>query len=119
MNYLAIDLGDQRTGIAVGDDALCIAHPLKVIEVPLGDDLVQSITTIAAGHNADLFVLGLPLHMDGSEGNRATLTRRFGQKLQEASGIQVVYQDERLTSAAAEEPGHRNGPVQRLPRVRD
>ena len=50
----------------------------------------------------DKIVLGLPLNMDGSEGERALKTRAFGDELEKASNVPVVYQDERLSSVEAE-----------------
>lgn len=52
--------------------------------------------------DADAFVLGLPKNMDGTEGDRAAVTRQFGDMLEEASGLEVLYQDERLTTVSAE-----------------
>ena len=40
--------------------------------------------------------------MDGTEGDRARITREFGDMLAEASGLPVFYQDERLTTVSAE-----------------
>lgn len=56
----------------------------------------------AKREEADAFVLGLPKNMDGTEGDRAVVTRQFGDMLQEASGLPVLYQDERLTTVSAE-----------------
>jgi len=103
MKYLAVDVGDRRTGIAVGDDEINIAHPVKVLEIPIGPELIKSISQLMQEHDIDSVVLGLPLNMDGSEGNRAGLTRSFGGELQEVINCTVAYQDERLTSVAAEE----------------
>ena len=47
-------------------------------------------------------VMGLPLNMDGSEGERAIKTRIFGDMLEKATNVPVVYQDERLSSVEAE-----------------
>ena len=47
-------------------------------------------------------MLGLPKNMDGTEGDRARITREFGDMLAEASGLPVFYQDERLTTVSAE-----------------
>lgn len=47
-------------------------------------------------------MLGLPKNMDGTEGDRARITREFGDILAEASGLPVFYQDERLTTVSAE-----------------
>ena len=46
--------------------------------------------------------MGLPKNMDGTEGDRAIITREFGYKLGEASGLPIFYQDERLTTVSAE-----------------
>ena len=103
MRYLAIDLGDKRTGLAVGDDELKIAHPLCVLEIPIGDRLVQEIVQAVSEHEVDELVMGLPLNMDGSRGSRAILTTDFGERVKIATRIAMHYQDERLTSASAEE----------------
>ena len=47
--------------------------------------------------------MGLPLNMDGTEGERAIIHRQFGAKLESLSGVKIVYIDERLTSAEAED----------------
>jgi putative Holliday junction resolvase len=54
-------------------------------------------------HDADTLVLGLPLNADGSEGPRAKLTRQFGVLLQNATELPLHYQDERLTTYAADQ----------------
>ncbi|MEG2273826.1 MAG: Holliday junction resolvase RuvX, partial [Clostridia bacterium] len=56
----------------------------------------------AKREDVDAFVLGLPKNMDGTEGNRAIITREFGDMLAEKSGLAVKYQDERLTTVSAE-----------------
>lgn len=109
MRYVALDLGDKRTGIALGDDASRLASPLDVVEVPLvrreGDDLIAALSRLLdreVGHTPFTFVLGLPLDMDtGREGPRAALTRRFGERLALVTGRPVLYHDERLTTDAA------------------
>ncbi len=103
MRYLSVDLGDKRTGLAVGDDDPAMIHPLRVLDIPRGDALVAAVVAAAREHDADVIVVGLPLNMDGSEGPRAVLTRSFGDGLAAACDCQLDYQDERLTSAAAEE----------------
>jgi putative pre-16S rRNA nuclease len=102
MRYLAIDLGDKRTGIAVGDDETGIVAPESVLAVPIGAALHSAIGQQIERHEPGVLVLGLPMHMDGTEGERAKLVRAFGKELQELSGLPVEYQDERLTSAEAD-----------------
>lgn len=103
MRYLAIDLGDKRTGLAVGDDALRIASPVGVVEAARGGgELVQKLLAAVDEHlgRGDEVVFGLPVNMDGTEGERAKLVRDYAGSL----GLDraVHFQDERLTSADAD-----------------
>ncbi len=101
MRYLAIDLGDKRTGLAVGDDETGLATPAVTLPVTLGAALVEAIVRMIREHEVDTLVLGLPLNADGSEGQRARRTRQFGVSLQDATDMPIYYQDERLTTYAA------------------
>ena len=103
MRVLAIDLGDKRTGLAIGDDETNLASPLTVIEVARGDALIDAIGNSIKDHAPDAIVLGLPLNMDGTEGPQAKLAREFGQQQQLRCGLDVHYHDERLTSFAADQ----------------
>ncbi len=103
MRYLAIDLGDKRTGLAVGDDRLRLATPVLVIETRDRNVLLQQLATVVEEHGPGELVVGLPLNMDGSEGPRSKIARTFARQLQERFGLPVHLHDERLTSHAAEE----------------
>ncbi len=103
MRYLAVDLGDKRTGLAIGDDELRMAQPVCVLEIPIGGLLVEAIVKAIEEHGTDELVLGLPLHMDGSAGQRVAITKSFAEKLVTATNTKIHFQDERLTSSAAEE----------------
>jgi|TARA_Y100000294_G_C8368200_1_gene261598 putative Holliday junction resolvase len=103
MRYLAVDLGDKRTGIAVGDDELKMAQPVCVLDIPIGDQLIEGIIKIISEQAADEIVIGLPLNMDGSLGSRAETTKTFAKNLKVSTNMQIHFQDERLTSSAAEE----------------
>ncbi|MBC8200515.1 MAG: Holliday junction resolvase RuvX [Planctomycetes bacterium] len=103
MRYLAVDLGDKRTGLAVGDDELRMAQPVTVLEIPIGDLLVGAIVDAIEEQGVDAIVIGLPLNMDGSLGQRVAITKSFAEKLQTATAKQLHFQDERLTSSAAQE----------------
>ena len=102
MRFLCIDLGDKRTGLAIGDDELNMAHPVCVLEIPIGQSLVDAIVAAINEHAADELVIGLPLHMDGTPGQRVHITKTFADQLSKVVSISINYQDERLTSAAAE-----------------
>ncbi len=100
--YLAIDLGGKRTGLAVGDDVTRIATPVDVLEIPPGPRLIEAIRRAIAEQGPDAIVIGLPLNMDGSEGEAAKSVRAFGAMLAEATSLPIEFHDERLTSRAAE-----------------
>ncbi len=101
MRYLAIDHGTKRTGLAICDPAEIIASPLAVIESQKG--LIKKIADIVEAENIEAIVLGLPLNMDDSEGAQAKLVKKFAEQLKEHLDIPVHFQDERLSSFAAED----------------
>ncbi|MBT4524353.1 MAG: Holliday junction resolvase RuvX [Phycisphaerae bacterium] len=103
MRFLAIDLGDKRTGIAVGDDELRMAQPVCVLEVPIGELLINAIVKTIEEQDVDALVIGLPLNMDGTPGQRVEITKAFASNLEITTNMQLHFQDERLTSSAAEE----------------
>ncbi len=102
--YVGIDYGTKRIGLAIGDDDAKIASPLDTVEAR-GDlaDHVRAVLAAAEGYDIDAFVIGLPLNMDGSEGEQAKITRTFGDRLAQLTGSRVHYFDERLSSHAAQE----------------
>ncbi len=104
MRYLGIDYGSRRIGLAVGDGRLRIASPLETVAA--ADDPTRDAAAVlarAAEAEAEALVVGMPLNMDGSSGPQAQRTRRFIAALEAAGRLPVHEQDERLTSAAADE----------------
>lgn len=101
---VALDVGDVHIGVAVSDMLGITANPRETY-VRKKDDINADIVYFceyAKKEDADAFVLGLPKNMDGTEGDRAAVTRQFGDMLEQASGLDVLYQDERLTTVSAE-----------------
>ncbi len=101
---IALDVGDVRIGVAVSDLLGITANPRETY-VRKKENLSADIAYFceyAKREDADAFVLGLPKNMDGTEGDRAAVTREFGSALAEASGLPIYYQDERLTTVSAE-----------------
>ncbi len=102
--YLGVDYGSRRIGLAIGDSASLIVTPMATLTVR--GDIEAHVTAVVNCANAYAvkgLVVGLPLNMDDSEGPQAKLTRQFGDKLGEAMNLLVHYYDERLSSVAAEE----------------
>ncbi|MDE6362543.1 MAG: Holliday junction resolvase RuvX, partial [Clostridia bacterium] len=102
MKYLAIDLGDARTGIAVSESGI-IATGLETYKrAGLQRDL-QHIADLVKQYKVDVVVFGLPLNMDGTAGERVEKTKAFAEKLQPLIDAKIEYEDERLTTVVAEE----------------
>lgn len=99
--YLGVDWGRRRVGVAVSDELGRMAHPLATLEPKSRAELVKYLVDLAQERRATAFVLGLPKHMNGSEGESAIAVRVLGTEL-EKGGLKVVYWDERLTSWEAE-----------------
>jgi putative Holliday junction resolvase len=99
MRFLCIDLGDKRTGLAICNSEETIASPLAVIKGV--KDLTGHIVTTIKQYAVEAVVLGLPLNMDDSEGDRAAIVRKFSAELASRIEIPIFFQDERLSSFSA------------------
>lgn len=100
MRYLAIDFGDKRTGLAVCDADETIASPLAVLTGQ--GALPERIAEVIKTQQIDAIVLGLPLNMDGTEGGRVKIVRKFAEELAAFIDVPVQFHDERLSSFDAE-----------------
>lgn len=100
---VGVDPGSARVGIAISDDARSIAFPRETVPARGGwADAAARVKEALAGEEVALLVVGLPLRLDGTEGEAARRAREFGAALGAAFGIEVVFWDERLTTVAAE-----------------
>ncbi len=103
MRKMGLDYGERRIGIAFSDLTNTIASAYETyLRVDLDKDL-QHLLNLANSNNVDEIVIGLPLNMDGSEGDRAEKTREFALKLEQITNLKTTFVDERLTSVEAEE----------------
>ena len=100
---MGVDYGDKRIGVALTDALCIISSPYEVFQNLSLEQSLQHLNDLIKQFNVDEVAMGLPLNMDGSEGERAKIHKDFGQKLSDLSGVKVVFVDERLTSAEAEE----------------
>ena len=99
---IALDIGDVRIGVAVSDPTRTIATPVEVItRVGWGPD-TRRILEICNRYDTVQVLSGLPLNMDGTEGFQAEKVRAFCSQLEKA-GLNVFFQDERLSTVSAEE----------------
>ncbi|MEO6392965.1 MAG: Holliday junction resolvase RuvX [Pyrinomonadaceae bacterium] len=100
---LGLDWGEKRIGVAISDELRISVRPLVAIQVTNWKAVLGSLRETIAHFDAKLVVIGWPLKMDGSEGSRVELVRNTATKLAKSLTVPLQFQDERLTSAAAEE----------------
>lgn len=106
MRWLAVDAGTVRVGLAICDREERLAVPLEVVPASAA---YPAIRAIVAREGVEGVVVGLPLHMAGGEGGAAVMARRLGGRIAKGLGLPVEYEDERLTSHAAEAGQPRRG----------
>lgn len=99
MKILGIDFGRKKIGLAVGIDKAAL--PFGIIENKQG--IVAEIKNLCCQEKIDRIVVGLPLNLNGTEGEAAERARRFGKNLEHEIGLGIYFWDERLTTVEAKE----------------
>lgn len=102
MRVLGVDVGSHRVGIAISDPTGTIAQSLAVIPRTGWRPVVSEIRRLVHEHRVERVVVGLPLRMDGTEGEAAREANAFAERLRGVLEVPVVMQDERLSTAEAE-----------------
>lgn len=100
---MALDYGEARIGVAFSDLLCMIASGYETYYRKDVEQDLNYLANLAKSQETDEIIMGLPLNMDGTEGDRAKATREFGEKLKEVSGLPITYVDERLSSVEAED----------------
>ncbi len=98
---MAVDFGDARTGLAVCDSGETLATPVAPINEKNFLVCAEKVAQAAKENRAELIVVGLPLNMNGTEGERALKCREFAAIVEENSGIKTDLWDERGTTKTA------------------
>ncbi len=102
MRTMGLDVGTKTVGVAVSDELGLTAQPVTTVRrTNLRADL-KALAELTEEHSVTRYIVGLPLNMDGSEGERAAASRAFGAALQRQQELPVDYWDERLTTVAAQ-----------------
>lgn len=102
MRYLGLDLGVTSLGVAATDSSNTIAFPVGTIKFAREDynEALEKLKNVIDEYEITTLVLGLPKNMDGSLGFAAQRSLEFKKKL-DALGLEVVLEDERLTTVEA------------------
>ena len=99
---LGFDYGEKRLGLAVSDLLLMTANPVMILQRSTWDKDLAQIRKIIIDKEVGALVYGLPLQMDGSEGETAQKARQFAAKLAKEIDLPYIFWDERLSSKAVE-----------------
>lgn len=95
---LAFDFGEKRIGVAIGETAFRMAHPLTTIEGAGNNARTAAIGALIAEWKPVGLVVGLPVHMDGTEHAMTARARTFARRLEGSFHLPVRLVDERLTT---------------------
>lgn len=102
MRKIALDIGNVRIGIASSDPLGIIAGGYESYTRKDQESDISYIAALCRAKEADTIVVGLPINMDGTEGERVRITREFAAALSQKTDAKIVFQDERLTTVQAE-----------------
>jgi putative Holliday junction resolvase len=106
---LALDLGQKRVGIAVSDALSISITRLAALHRTNWKQLLREVGDLVRRFDAQTLVIGLPLRLNGSIGDAAAEARALAGKFARSLTVPVYLQDERLSSAEAEESLRRDG----------
>lgn len=101
MRILGIDLGDVRTGLALSDESCFLASGIGTFTAYNEDKALEQILTAIHTHKVEEIVMGNPVNMNGTRGERSQKVEAFAERLREASGLPVTLFDERCTTMQA------------------
>lgn len=107
--FLALDVGKARIGVATGDPLGITVRPVTVVHRTSNRKDFARLVRLVQETEATAILCGLPLNMDGSEGEQAQWTRKWALKLAHATRaalnrtVPVIFWDERLSTFAAQE----------------
>ena len=99
---VALDVGEARIGVAISDPLGIIAQPHSVLACSSPERNVAAVRALVEQTEAVRVVVGVPFNREGKPGPQAEKVLRFVEQLRGALNVEVVTQDERFTTAAAE-----------------
>lgn len=105
MRIMGLDYGSKTVGVAISDELEITAQPVETIERKSENKLRRTLARIEEiidEYGVSFVVLGYPKNMDNTEGFRAQATEEFREKLERRTGLEVVLQDERLSTVESE-----------------
>lgn len=102
MRVMGLDIGDKTVGVAVSDPFGWTAQGIKTIRRTSIKNDINEIINIIKEYNVEKIVSGLPKNMNGTLGPQGEKVMEFCEKLKNKTKMEIIFQDERLTTVAAE-----------------
>ena len=99
---LGVDYGAVRIGLSISDPDRKFSFPFATRERTDAEKDAAYFRSVIEEENIGALVIGLPLHLDGREGDKAKETRTFAAWLGQVIGLPIVFWDERFTTVEAE-----------------
>jgi len=103
MRILGLDIGDKKIGISMCDPDEILASPFKTLIRDDDKRVISEILEIINNSRIGMIVIGLPYSLSGEQNIQALKTKEFADKLRESASVEVVFQDERLSTRAAQQ----------------
>jgi putative Holliday junction resolvase len=101
--YMALDVGDRRIGVALSDPLQILASPLQTIARTSDEYALLEIIRLVEKHEVEKLIVGMPYSLDGTIGPQAEKVLLFKDRIVAQLNIEVVLQDERLSSVTADQ----------------
>lgn len=100
-SVLGLDIGEKRIGVAIAEPPIFIAHPIDTINAL--EEASEQLAQIIKDRDVEKIVIGFPRNLSGDETAQSLAVQELTKKLNIPDSIEVVWQDESLTSVKAEE----------------
>ena len=102
MRVMGLDVGTKTIGVALSDELGLTAQPLTTIKRTGIRKDMEKLLGLMEEHGVEMLVVGVPVNMDGTIGERAKSVLAFVERLREATDAEIRTWDERLSTAAVE-----------------
>lgn len=107
-NYLAIDAGEKRVGLAIANTIAKLPSPLAIL--PNDADIYHKISEIVKEEKIENIIIGLPRNMSGEETAQSRFSRQFAGEIEKATGLKINFADESLSTKRVAESTYRKDP---------
>lgn len=99
---MGLDIGEKTIGVAVSNSGCTLASPLKTVTYKKITGALPELKKIKEDYGVQSLVIGYPLNMDGSEGDRCDFIKKIAAELASALSMSAMLWDERMSTVSAE-----------------